>query len=114
MCFMFCKMTTFYDFIFHTRNISIRRVKDLLQKDANIDKSQCRFKATENPLYSIKWGLPLPTIPEENADDYVAVTGYLTFHRPRPKHGNLHKSTEVTSPKDVDNLKSVKTQPSLV
>ncbi|XP_052718782.1 uncharacterized protein LOC128190690 [Crassostrea angulata] len=81
--------------VLNTSKISVRHVKleeGLIKHNDQNKNYLCRLKLTENPLYSIKWGQPLPTIPEEDADEYIAVTGYLTFHRPTPKRKNMDES----------------------
>lgn len=89
----------FYSF---SSKISVKHVKleeGLIKHNDQNKNYLCRLKLTENPLYSIKWGQPLPTIPEEDADEYIAVTGYLTFHRPTPKRKNMGES--VNTKQDV-------------
>ncbi|XP_048753551.1 uncharacterized protein LOC125664786 [Ostrea edulis] len=74
-CGMFVTMTS--------RKYTVRQVKEGTDKLTLVENSLCRIKLTENPLYSIRWGSTLPTIPEEDPDEYnVAITGYLTFHKP--------------------------------
>lgn len=68
---------------YHFRKYTVRQVKEGTDKLTLVENSLCRIKLTENPLYSIRWGSTLPTIPEEDPDEYnVAITGYLTFHKP--------------------------------
>lgn len=91
---MYAHHLTLLFYLFFSK-ISVKHVKleEGLPKHNDKNKNYLyKLKLTENPLYSIKWGQPLPTIPEEDADEYIAVTGYLTFHRPTPKRKNNDES----------------------
>lgn len=91
---MYSHHLTLLFYLFFSK-ISVKHVKleeGLIKQNDKNKNYLYKLKLTENPLYSIKWGQPLPTIPEENADEYIAVTGYLTFHRPTPKRKTMDES----------------------
>lgn len=91
---MYSHHLTLLFYLFFSK-ISVKHVKleeGLIKHNDKNKNYLYKLKLTENPLYSIKWGQPLPTIPEEDANEYIAVTGYLTFHRPTPKRKNNDES----------------------